>query len=176
MHQADYRTVAWTVVLLFSLGGCATSPAEPGIAAAGLVGNWRLLAVETLRDNGEISTAWMGEKPVGLITYQSNGLMSVQFMRDPRPVFASGSRSSATPEEIRKAFFGYYAYWGTYVVHVGENSVSHQVVGSLYPEEVGIAYERFFTFDSGRLVLTTAPITYEGRQIVNRLAWEKMLP
>jgi len=174
--QVDFRTVAWTVVLLLPLGGCATSPAEPGSAAADLVGNWRLVAVETLRDNGEITTVWMGEKPIGLITYQPNGLMSVQIMRDPRPVFGSGSRASATPEELKRAFFGYYAYWGTYAVHVADSSVSHQLAASLYPEEVGIVYKRFFKLEGQRLVLTTAPIDYEGRQIVNRLTWERMLP
>jgi|EndMetStandDraft_4_1072995.scaffolds.fasta_scaffold173569_2 hypothetical protein len=171
--QADLRTVAWTVVLLMSLGGCATAPAEPG-TAAGLVGNWRLLAVETLRDKGEVSTVWMGEKPLGLITYQPNGLMSVQIMRDPRPLFASGSRASATPEELKRAFLGYYAYWGTYAINPVDNSVSHQLAASLYPEEVGIVYKRFFKIEGPRLVLTTAPITYDGRQIVNRLTWEKM--
>jgi hypothetical protein len=172
--QAVLRIVVWTVVLLLSLSGCATSPTPPVSAAAGLVGNWRLLAAETLRDNGEITTVWMGEKPVGLITYQPNGLMSVQIMRDPRPAFASGSRASATPEELKKAFFGYYAYWGTYAVHTADSSVSHQLAASLYPEEVGIVYKRFFKFQGERLVLTTAPINYEGRPIVNRLTWERV--
>lgn len=174
--QTSFRNAAWAVVLSWSLGGCATPPAGPATAAAGPVGNWRLLAVETLRDNGEVSTAWMGDKPVGLITYQPNGLMSVQIMRDPRPVFASGSRASGTPDELRKAFFGYYAYWGTYVVHATDNSVSHQIAASLYPEEVGTVYTRFFKLDGQRLVLTAAPITYDGRQIVNRLTWERVPP
>jgi hypothetical protein len=52
-------------------------------------------------------------------------------MRDPRPLFAGGARTSATPEELRKAFFGYYAYWGSYAVHLADSSVSHQLTASL---------------------------------------------
>lgn len=172
--RAALPFVAGVVVLSLSLGGCATPLEET--RAATLVGSWRLLAVETVRDDGGVTTAWMGDEPVGLITYQPDGLMSVQIMRDPRPSFASGSRASATPEELKSAFFGYYAYWGSYTVHGADSSVSHRLTASLYPEEVGITYTRYFRREGQRLVLTTAPISYDGRRIVNRLTWEKVLP
>lgn len=172
MNSRSVSTLASFAIAAVMIG-CTSAPTSAP-SQSNVVGNWRLVAVETIRENGEVSTAWMGTKPVGLITYQSNGLMAVQIMRDPRPVFVGGSRVSATPEELRKAFFGYYAYWGTYAVSEIDRSVTHQLTASLLPEEVGITYKRFFTIDGQRLVLTTAPFTYDGQVLVNRLSWERM--
>lgn len=160
-------------VAALSLGGCAVVSA-PSTKEEGVVGNWRLLTVETISSSGQISTAWMGREPTGLITYQPNGLVSVQIMHDPKPIIAAGSRLKATPEELKNAFFGYYAYWGTYSVSAGEKAITHQLTASLIPEEVGITYKRFYALDGRRLVLTTAPFMYDGRELTNRLTWERM--
>jgi hypothetical protein len=81
--------------------------------------------------------------------------MSVQFMRDPRPTFKTGAWFTATLEEKKDAFEGYYAYFGTYEVNEKEGSVLHRVQGSLRPEEVGVSYKRSFMLSGNRLVLTT---------------------
>jgi hypothetical protein len=135
----------------------ASEPKASGELARQLIGTWRLLTVETIRPNGEILTQWMGKAPTGLIIYEPNGLMAVQMMRDPRPTFERGTSSQASPEELKSAYFGYYAYWGTYTVSEADNTVIHNVQASLFPDEVGITYKRFFAFDGARLVLTTTP-------------------
>jgi hypothetical protein len=76
----------------------------------------------------------MGKNPVGLIMYDETEHMAVQFMRDPRPIFASGS-DNATRDEIKNAYEGYYAYSGTYEVNGKEGIVTHHVQSSLRPEE-----------------------------------------
>jgi len=167
--------LAAALCLAASLTACMTPPVAQQHQPT-VVGNWQLVAVETLRPGGEVSTAWMGARPVGLITYQSNGLMAVQIMRDPKPTFAGGSRLSATPDELKQAFFGYYAYWGRYSVDGADGSVTHQLTSSLLPEEVGVTYKRFFKIEGPRLVLTTAPFSYGGQMLVNRLTWERMSP
>ena len=43
-----------------------------------VLGTWKLVSVETLRQNGQVSTIWMGPNPIGLIIYQPNGYMSVR--------------------------------------------------------------------------------------------------
>lgn len=138
------------------------------------MGTWRLLAVETILPDGQVSTAWMGKQPVGIISYQSNGLMAVQIMRDPKPAFSAGSRLQATPDELKRAYFGYYAYWGTYTLADGDKTVTHQLTASLWPEEVGATYKRFYSLDGQRLVLTTPAFKYEGKDLVNRLTWERV--
>jgi Lipocalin-like domain len=141
--------------------------------ATEVVGTWLLVAVETILPNGEISTAWLGKEPIGIIMYLPNGLVAVQIMRDPKPTFSSGSRLLATPDEIKGAYFGYYAYWGTYTVNPSDKTITHQLTASLWPEEVGITYKRSYTFDRQRLVLTTPTFKHDGQEVRNQLTWER---
>lgn len=95
-------------------------------------------------------------------------------MRDPPAKFASRTYEGATPEEMKDAFLAYYAYYGRYALDEEKGMVTHHVESSLYPEEHGITYERFFSFDGDRLTLVTAPFVEEGEERVNRLVWERM--
>jgi len=121
-------------------------------AKEAIVGTWKLIS---------IAPEWMGNSPTGVIIYDSTGYMSVQFMRDPRPTFKSGYSGSASLEEKKDAFEGYYAYFGTYEVNEKDGFVSHHVQGSLWPEEVGVTYTRMFKISGNRIMLTTP----EGRRI-----------
>jgi hypothetical protein len=58
-------------------------------------------------------------------------------------------------DEFRNAFFGYYAYWGTYTINDAGTGVVHNVQGSERPGEVGVKYERFVSIDGTKLVITT---------------------
>lgn len=133
-----------------------TEPAQNVAAesAKAVLGAWRLLSIEDRKSDGEI-IYWMGRKPNGLIIYDASGYMSVQFMRDPRPVFTT-PYSRATPEEVRKAYEGYFAYFGTYEVNAEKGLITHHLQGSLRPGEVGIDYDRYFKIEDDRLILTMA--------------------
>ena len=151
--------------------GCST----PTKTTAPILGSWKILSWETVSSDGSVSYPFMGKEPTGLIAYQANGLMSVQVMRDPRaPVPVSGSAFRATLEEKAAAFSGYYAYWGAYSVNTTDNTVTHQLTASLWPQEVGIKYKRTYALQGDRLVLTTPPFTIEGRQAFNRLTWQRL--
>ncbi len=134
-----------------------------------VAGTWNLVAIEDTRPNGEV-VYWMGEKPAGIIMYDASGNMSVQFMRDPRPTFAA-EYNRATPEEIKNAYEGYFAYFGTYEVDEEKGTVMHHLKGSLRPQEVGIDYERAFKLAGDRLVLSMRVPGKEGRQ--RNLIWER---
>jgi hypothetical protein len=122
-----------------------------------VVGAWKLVSIERVRETGEVERPddWMGKNPTGVVIYDPAGQMSVQFMRDPRPTFMSGAWFTASLEEKKDAFEGYYAYFGTYEVNEKEGSILHRVQGSLRPEEVGISYKRVFKISGNRLTLTT---------------------
>jgi hypothetical protein len=115
----------------------------------------------------------MGRNPTGLIIYDQTGHMSVQFMRDPRPTIASG-QFSMTPEEIKGAYDGYYAYFGTYEVNEKEGTVTHNIQASLRPSEVGTTYKRYVKFVDDRITLTTTPIQQAGEQRTNRITFERV--
>jgi hypothetical protein len=155
-----------------------------------VIGTWKLIAWESLRPNGEIVNVWMGLHPTGVIMYQPNGYMAVQVMADPRPTFAENP--AATPpsqDELRNAFFGYYAYWGTYTINDAGDGVVHNVQASERPAEVGLKYARSVSINGTNLVITTP--TYKAglllphdvlaraqvqddEELVNRLTFERM--
>lgn len=180
--RSSFALIPATLALLIGLAGGAVAQTSSN-GQSPVVGNWKLLKIETIKEStGEGSPIWMGEKPVGIITYQPNGLMAVQIMRDPKPEFANKSRLSATADELKAAFFGYYAYWGSYSVNEADQTVSHEVTASLWPEEVGAKYKRFIKLDGQRLVLTTPTFTSQGQfappgeKVKNQLTWERMTP
>ena len=121
-----------------------------------IVGTWKIISWESLRPSGQIVNIWMGLHPTGLIIYQPNGYMAVQIMADPRPTFTQNPATKQPPfDEFRSAYFGYYAYWGTYTINDAGNDVVHNLEGSERPVEVGRKYPRSFSIDGTKLVITT---------------------
>ena len=132
-----------------------------------IVGTWKLISSETvIGENNSRPNYWMGSNPTGVIIYDSTGYMSVQIMRDSRPTFQSGDRWMASSEELKVAFEGYYAYFGTYEVNEKEGFVLHHVQGSLWPDEVGVTYKRMFKISRNRIMLTTPELI--------RLTWKRV--
>ena len=136
------------------------------------IGSWKLVSSEFRRPDGE-ATYPMGRDAVGIIMYDASGHMSTQIMQPNRPTFASGDHLRGTPEEIKSAFSGYIAYYGTYEVNEEEGTVTHHVQGSLFPNWVGTALRRFFEFSGNRLILRTSPMPMGGEQITGVLTWER---
>lgn len=132
------------------------SPAAPPVAikAAALIGTWALVSVEERQPNGEI-THWMGRNPRGLLVYDRAGHMSVQIMRDP-----SLTPPPANPQD------SYYAYFGRYGVNEGQATVTHRVLGSMRPAEVGTNYTRSVRLAGDRLVLGLSP--------TRSLTWQRL--
>jgi len=169
------RRLVVFVLCFFVVGAIATEAWAQSSSQQKLVGAWRIVSVETIRQaTGEIIYPWMGRHPTGMIVYLPNGYMAVQLMRDPPAKFASETYEGATLEETKDAFLAYYAYYGKYSIDEEKAMVTHHVEGSLYPEEQGSTYTRSFRFDGDRLTLVTAPFTEGGEERVNRLVWERM--
>jgi hypothetical protein len=140
-----------------------------------VVGTWKLVAIEAARPSGEVVRDW-GQNPTGLIIYDSGGRMAVQFVRDPRPAATS---NNLTTDEMKAAFDGYYAYFGTYEFDEKEGTVTHHVQGSLRPFEVGADYTRFYKLSGDRLTLSTPPMRSAaagsgGEQRIYNLTWERV--
>ena len=139
-----------------------------------LVGTWKAVSWESVRRNGQVLNVWMGLHPTGLIIYQPNGYMAVQIMADPRPTFAENPATTLPAyDEFRNAFFGYYAYWGSYTINEDGNGVVHHVQGSERPGEVGLNYQRSVAIDGAKLVITTA-CCYKAGQALRHDLLERM--
>jgi hypothetical protein len=154
MHKAASFAVAVVISLALSL------PMSGALAQQSLkdriVGTWRVVSWESLRPNGQVVNIWMGPHPTGVIMYQPNGYVAVEIMADPRPTFTQIPAISPPPyDEFRNAFFGYYAYWGTYTINDAGNGLVHDVIGSERPGEVGVKYPRSVLIDGTKLIITT---------------------
>jgi len=136
-------------------------------------GAWRLLTCETRASNGEVRHPY-GERPIGQLLYDGAGNMSAQLGKADRSRFAAGDPAMATEAELRDAFNGYVAYFGTYDIDASKSEVTHRVAGASFPNWTGIDLVRRYRFaDDGRLWLTTPPIIAGGVSFEYVLQWER---
>jgi len=143
-------------------------------AASRFTGAWRLLSCETRDSNGQVEYPF-GEQPGGQLLYDGAGNMSAQLGRTNRARFTSRDPALGTDAEVRDAFDGYIAYFGTYSIDESKRAVTHHVIGASFPNWVGVDLVRLYVFDdSGRLQLATPPIVVGGRSLEYVLVWERM--
>ena len=135
-----------------------------------IVGTWRLISAETFDGQGNPVLTYDD----GILQYTASGHMSAQLYRKSRPKFAAKEWYDASDAEIRSAFVGYAAYFGTFEIREAESSVVHRVVGSLFPNWEGGEQQRFYRFDGDRLILSTAPGMVTDQRAGARLIWERV--
>jgi hypothetical protein len=142
-----------------------------------LIGNWRLVSYETSEASsgvaeGSARSAGRGRPygdAVGRLSYDENGNMAGQVMRPDR---ASVELGTGNAQQVRAAYLGYIAYFGTYEVAADGQSVVHHVHGSLNPAWVGGDQIRRMRFDGDRLVLS-ADVRKGGDIVTHILTWER---
>ena len=159
--------------------------AQQARAQADIVGTWLLESIVDTLNTGAIAL-WMGPHPSGAIIYSASGHMSVQFMRDPRPVLALSPNAGAdaarmagarpfegrSVDELRPLLEGYYAYFGRYEISAAGDSITHFVETSLRPAEVGIAYRRAIRIAGNRLFIDLK-VVEEGVPRHRVLTWRR---
>ena len=133
-----------------------------------LVGRWRLLSYETLERDGRRGRPY-GDA-VGRLDYDDHGNMSGQVMRPNRPRVELGDGAA---QQVRSAYLGYIAYFGTYEIGSDQEHVVHHVEGALNPAWVGGDQTRTLKFDGERLVLS-ADVVKAGQTVTHVLTWEKI--
>lgn len=138
------------------------------------VGAWRLLSCEARDSSGQVQYPF-GERATGQLFYDAVGNMSAQLMRTDRARFAARDPALGTDAEVRDAFDGYVAYFGTYSIDVSGNAVTHHVTGASFPNWIGMDLVRQYTFENeAHLRLSTPPIEVGGRTLEYVLVWERM--
>lgn len=138
-----------------------------------LVGTWTLVSWESRSSTGEVSYP-MGERPKGLLMYDSKGRVSAQLMQPGRPAFESRDRLRGTPEEVKAAFEGFVAYFGRYTLDEKQRTVIHHVEASSFPNDVGTDLRRSFTVAERRLTLRTPQRILGGATGTGTLVWERV--
>ena len=134
---------------------------------------WRLLDCYGKWTDGRITYPY-GEHAEGQLMYNDHGSFSGQIAGSGRPVFESGNLLKGTPEEIKKAFEGYIAYYGTYEVDENNSQITHHVENGLFPNWVGNNQTRSYEFEGKNLRLNTQPIKGAKADLTVTLLWERV--
>lgn len=120
-----------------------------------MIGSWKLTARVTSQPDGSfITDPKYGENPVGYISYDNAGWMSVQFMKRERPA------------DI-ETFEGYEAYFGHYTVDEYNKTVTHHIEGHESPKRVGTDFVRGVEINGDELKLIVHTKAPDGRAITN---------
>ncbi len=147
-------------------------PADASLSLP-FAGTWRLISFEAKDATGEV-TYPMGPDVTGVLMFDRAGHMAVQLMRPGRPRFASADPVRGSPTEIKAAFEGFLAYYGTYTADPARGTVTHHIAGCSFPNWVDTTQERYFRFDGDHLTLSTPLLEIAGRLVVSVLLWERV--
>ncbi len=143
------------------------------IVKARFIGNWKLVTNEFKRANGELFHP-MSQDAEGLLIFTADDYMSVQIMRPNRPTFSSSSQFKGSLPEIRSAFEGYIAYYGTYEIDVENQRLINHVQGSWFPNWVGTKQIRYYQFDRDKIIFRTPSIPEKTGDTTGTLIWRKI--
>ena len=108
-----------------------------------------------------------------MLMYDGAGHFAGQIMARERPGFVSGNLLKGTDEEVRAAFEGYVAYYGSYEVDERQGRMTHHVEGSFFPNWLGDIQTRLFEFQGEALQLSTLPIKGSRADLTVVLLWER---
>ena len=133
-----------------------------------LIGTWTLVSYVTENPDGSRGKPY-GDA-VGRLSYDEQGNMTGQVMRPGRLEVTPGDWQS---QQVRSAYAGYIAYFGTYEVNGAGDTVMHHVQGALNPGWVGGTQVRRMRFEGDLLILSTK--VQKGGAMVNHvLTWKKL--
>ena len=143
-----------------------------GLAAADLVGTWRLRTWTSEGEDGVQNP--MGERPEGVLVYTADGTMIAAMGRADRPPIDGTDMHGGPVDQQLEAWSTFIAYYGTFRVDGGD--VVHDVTMSLYPNWVGTSQRRHVTLsdDGDRLILSADPFVVRGRLGTQVLGWVRV--
>lgn len=145
-----------TPALAAELAKSTAATPKAAAAAKSLTGTWAVVRYENRKPDGSVDLPY-GPNPKGYFIYDPTGHLSIQFMRTPpTPRFAAGD-DKGTDGEVRGAYDGYIAYFGTWRINDDATAVIHVVEGSLKPSYTGTDQPRPFTLDGDTLIVRPAP-------------------
>lgn len=136
-------------------------------------GVWWLLSREDRTKNGERRIdPIMGADPIGILAYAKHHFTAQFMKRDGRdnaesPIMHSGQNNTS-------ASGSYDAYFGTYEVDEQTGKVSHTLIGSVNPANIGITVSRDLRVNEGQLIIQLETTTPDGERITRTLTWKRI--
>jgi hypothetical protein len=152
-----------------------SSPALPnssGKLALDIQGVWWLVSREDWTASGERRIdPVLGPDPMGILAYAKNKF-TAQFMKRDRTI--DTNETFTTGQNNTAAMSGYDAYFGSYAVDENTGQVSHTIIGSIIPENVGMTVSRNLRVDETKLTIQLETTTTQGEPITRTLTWKRI--
>jgi hypothetical protein len=137
-----------------------------------IIGVWWLLSREDWTKDGEKRIdPTLGANPIAIITYTTTHF-AAQFMKRNREEFVNQPSHAGKNNTI--ALGGYDAYFGTYSVDEDSGKVSHTLIGSINPDNIGMTVVRDLRVNQNQLTIQLETTTSEGEPIIRTLIWGKL--
>ena len=138
-------------------------------------GAWRLVSYEAPDSNGRVHPVW-GDKPLGLIIYQSDGTMAAQLFDERRPPLLATEERAGREAARAAAFDGLAAYYGTYTVDTVGRQVTHHIEGAWVTDWIRHDVVRAYRFLDRDHVELRVVSNADGRKVPRgaALVWERV--
>lgn len=101
-----------------------------------LIGAWTLVSADNVAPDGA-KRQLFGPKPNGILILEASGRYALVQTRPDRPKFKGNNRLQGTPEEIKAAWDGAVAQFGTWSVNEADKTISLRIEGAVYPNQEG---------------------------------------
>ena len=148
-------------------------PAPDGNLAEFIQGVWWLLSRNDFTKDGEQKIDLvLGADPIGILTYAETHF-AAQFMKRDRSDDNTVQQFSAGKNNT-SAVGGYDAYFGTYEVNEQTGKVSHTLIGSITPSNIGLTVSRDIRANETELIIQLETTTTEGESIIRTLIWKRI--
>ena len=139
-----------------------------------LPGTWMLESrIDVTKAGERRPEPLLGEDPIAILFLDRAGHFAAQFMKRNRSVVALPA-AAAGPKNNTQAQGGYDAYFGTYSVDDATGVVTHTLMASLSPGNVGMVLQRSMEVKGDTLQIqleTTAP---DGTPVIRTLTWRRL--
>ena len=177
MKTQNYRRVV-TVGLVLLVGCCgvlarASTQNTRGSVRERIAGAWRLETRTVAQGNGAaLVDPVLGQQPIGRLFYDASGHMMLQMMRQARAQ-AISVPSNPTDAKHPRIVLGYDAYFGTFTVNEAEGTITHHVEGSLFPEDLGKQFKRFYKLEGDTFTLSFTSTSPDGAELTRTLRFHR---
>lgn len=142
-----------------------------------LIGAWTLVSYREIPVDGSAPLEPFGQEPQGLLIYSADGYMSAQACKPLRTNFASGDWFDGTAEEFAAEATSYVAYSGRFNVDEEQQTLTHSMFVSLFPNWVGQTQPRRVELKGNELHLgTVSPMQSGGKTINGAMVWRRVEP
>jgi hypothetical protein len=145
---------------------------SPKTTIESINGTYILEAVDNILADGSRIHLY-GDKPQGMLMFDSKGNYTLQIMSSGRPKFASGDKSKGTDEENRAAIKGCNAHFGTYTIDDTTHTITFNITHASFPNWEGVQQKRPFTL-IGNIFTYAVPSPTTGGAVTGEVVWKRV--